>query len=68
MQEISITFRLAEAIRQSGMSQTTIANKLNVSQSTIAHYIKGDIMPSLETFAELCKILDLDANYVLCLK
>lgn len=68
MQEISITFRLAEAIHQSGMSQTTIANKLNVSQSTIAHYIKGDIMPSLETFAELCKILDLDANYVLCLK
>lgn len=68
MQEISITFRLAEAIRQSGMSQTAIANKLNVSQSTIAHYIKGDIMPSLETFAELCKILDLDANYVLCLK
>ena len=63
----SIHKRLAEEIKQSGMSQTEIAKALNIKQSTVAHYIKGDIMPSLDTLANLCKLLDLDANYILCI-
>lgn len=58
--------RLAQAIKQSGMSQTDIAKKINVTQSAIAHYVKGDILPALDTFANLCKILDIDTNYILC--
>ncbi|MDE6618749.1 MAG: helix-turn-helix domain-containing protein [Clostridiales bacterium] len=58
--------RIAEAIRQSGLTQTAIAKELNISQSTIAHYIKGDILPALDTFANLCKLLDIDTNYILC--
>ena len=42
---------LAEAIKQSGMKQTAIAKKLGISQQTISHYIKGDKMPALDTFA-----------------
>lgn len=61
-----IQTRLAEVIKQSGMKQTEIAKALNISQSAIAHYIKGDILPALDTFANLCKLLDLDANYILC--
>ncbi len=49
------------------MTQTDIAKALNITQSTIAHYLKGDISPSLDTFANLCKVLDADANYILCL-
>lgn len=60
--------RLIESIRQSGMTQTEIAEKLNVSQSNIAHYIRGDIMPALDTFANLCDILDVDPAYILCLE
>ncbi len=60
--------RLIESIRQSGMTQTEIAEKLNVSQSNIAHYIRGDIMPALDTFANLCAILDVDPAYILCLE
>lgn len=60
--------RLIESIRQSGMTQTEIAKKLNVSQSNIAHYIRGDIMPTLDTFANLCDILDVDPAYILCLE
>ncbi len=62
-----IKANLIEAIRQSGMTQTDIAKALNITQSTIAHYLKGDISPSLDTFANLCKVLDADANYILCL-
>ena len=59
--------KLAEAIKLSGISQTKIAQKLGVSQQTISHYLKGDIMPALDTFANLCKVLDYDSNDILCL-
>lgn len=58
--------RLKEAIKQSGMTQTELANRLNISQATVAQYLSGRAMPALDTFANLCKILDVDANYVLC--
>lgn len=61
-----IRARLTETIKQSGMSQTEMAKKLNITQSTIAHYLKGDILPALDTLANLCKLLDVDTNYILC--
>ncbi|MCI8499321.1 MAG: helix-turn-helix transcriptional regulator [Clostridia bacterium] len=60
--------RFIETIQQSDIKQTELAEKLNLTQSTIAHYIKGDILPALDTLANLCKILDVDANYILCLE
>ncbi len=60
--------RFIETIQQSDIKQTELAEKLNLTQSTIAHYIKGDILPALDTLANLCKILDVDANYMLCLE
>ena len=61
-----IQLRIAEIIKQSGMTQTALAKMLNVSQQTISHYIKGDKLPALDTFANLCKVLEVDTNYVLC--
>ena len=58
--------RLAEAIKQSGLSQTEIAARLRIRQSNVSHYIKGDKMPALDTLANLCKLLDVDTNYILC--
>ncbi len=57
--------RLAEHIKTCGMTQTAIAKRLNLSQSTIAHYVKGDIMPALDTFANLCVVLDVDPSEIL---
>lgn len=59
--------RLIEAIKHSGMSQTAIAKELGVSQQAISSYIKGQNLPALDTLANLCKLLDVDANYILCL-
>ena len=59
---------LVEAIKTSGMSQTEIAKKLNVKQPSVAKYLSGRAMPSLDTFANLCVILDLDANEILNIK
>lgn len=58
--------RLAETIKQSGMTQTAIAKALNVKPTQICSYIKGRKLPALDTLANLCKLLDLDANYILC--
>lgn len=61
-----IQARLAESIKQSGMSQTAIAKALNIKQQTIACYLAGKAMPALDTLANLCKLLDVDTNYILC--
>ena len=58
--------KLSEAIKNSGITQSELARRLNLRQSNISHYIKGDKMPSLDTFANICAILDLDANEILC--
>lgn len=63
-----IRVKLIEGIQQSGMTQTALAQKLGIRQQTISHYIKGNKMPALDTLANLCAILDLDANEILCLK
>lgn len=60
--------KLAEALRCSGLTQTEVARRLGVTQQSISHYVKGDKMPSLDTLANLCVILDLDANEILCVR
>ena len=58
---------LIEAIKQSGMTQVEIANKLNIKQPTVGQYLSGRAMPALDTFANLCKILDVSADDILCI-
>lgn len=59
--------KIEEAIRQSGLTQTAIAKQLGVSQQTIAQYLSGRAMPALDTFANFCIVLALDANDILCI-
>ena len=60
--------QLKEAIIRSGYTQTSIARQLGIKQQQISSYIHGKSFPSLDTLANLCKVLDLDANEILCLK
>ena len=62
-----IRTKLQKAIRQSGMTQTELAKKLNIYQSAVGQYLSGRAMPALDTFANLCKVLDLDPAEILCL-
>ncbi len=57
--------RIVEAITQSGISQTELARRLNVKQPTISQYLSGKVLPALDTFANLCRVLDIDPAYVL---
>lgn len=60
--------RLAEEIVNCGIPIAEIANKIGVSASMVTQYKTTDKLPSLETFAVLCKELDLSAEYILGIK
>ncbi|MDE6356140.1 MAG: helix-turn-helix domain-containing protein [Clostridia bacterium] len=60
--------RISDAIKTSGLTQTKLAEMLAVSPSCVAHYVKGDIMPSIPTFVDLCLLLDVDPADLLGLK
>ncbi len=63
-----ISKKLSEAIRQSGIKQTELAEKIGVRQQQISCYINGHTLPSLDTLSRLCTALDLDANEILCVE
>ena len=60
--------RLHEELTASGKSQTEIAQALEIKQQSAQQYLSGRALPSLDTFANLCEILELDPAYILCLK
>lgn len=57
--------RLSEELKNSGLTTIEIAKKIGVSPEMITQYKTTKKLPKLDTFAKLCKELDLDANYVL---
>ncbi len=60
--------RLREAIETSSLSKKELAERLNINPSTISRYLHDDKFPSIETFANLCEVLDVSADDILGLK
>ncbi len=60
--------KVSEAIKYCGRTQTEIAKAIGVSQATISDYVRKRKTPQIETLANLCQFLDLDANDVLCIQ
>ncbi len=63
--ELKITKNLKKEIESCGKTKTQIAKELGISKPTLSQYLSGRIMPSLPTFAKLCKIIDCSADYIL---
>lgn len=61
-----IRAKIIEAIKLSGMTQTALAKKIGVCQQAIGQYLYQNKLPALDTLANLCAVLDLDANDILC--
>lgn len=60
--------RLREAIQYSDLSQKELAEKLGINPSTVSKYMRLDKFPSIDTFANICLILDVSADEILGLK
>lgn len=67
MQSI-IKSRLKEELKSCGMTTVEIAARVGVSPEMITQYTTTDKLPSLTTFAKLCKELGLSADYILGLR
>lgn len=57
--------RLRDEIKNSKLSQRQIAEKLGINPSTVSKYIRQDKFPALDTFANLCQILDVSSDDIL---
>ncbi len=60
-----IKTRLREEIINSGLTTVEIAKRIGVSPEMVTQYCTTTKLPRLDTFAKLCKALDLSADYIL---
>ncbi|MBO5479938.1 MAG: helix-turn-helix transcriptional regulator [Clostridia bacterium] len=65
MENEIIKARLSEELKNSGLTTIEIAKRIGVSPEMVTQYRTTKKLPKLDTFAKLCKELDLDANYIL---
>jgi len=56
---------LREALCTSHITQKEIAERLGINPSTVSKYTRLNVFPALDTFAELCEILDVSADELL---
>ncbi len=60
--------RISEAIQASNYSQKEIAKLLNISESNITNWKKGQNLPSVDILYKLCILLNESADYLLGLE
>jgi len=61
----NIKERLNKEIEQGAITQQKLSENIDVTRQMVSSYKTTQKMPSLETFARICAVLKLDANYVL---
>ncbi len=60
--------RLKSELKSTNLTTVEIAKKVGVSPEMITQYVTTKKLPKLDTFAKLCRELDLSANYILGLE
>lgn len=60
--------RLSEELKNCNLTTIEIAKRVGVSPEMITQYSTTKKLPKLDTFAKICKELDLSANYILGLE
>ncbi len=65
MKAVEIGEKLRSAIKQSKHTKCEICSQLGIKRNALSRYLSGKELPALDTFANLCVLLDLDANEIL---
>lgn len=60
--------RLKEAFGRSGMTQVELARELGSKQGNVARWLNGAHTPSLPIMADMCKVLNVSADWLLGLE
>lgn len=65
MEKVSFGERLRECRAEKSLTQAQLAARLSVTQSTVGKYERGALQPNLEMLVQLCKVLEVSADYLL---
>lgn len=57
--------RLRESYYDSGMIATEVCRKANISRTCFYSWFNGIHQPDIDSFADLCKALNVSADYLL---
>ena len=60
--------RLQEEVKRSGITTKELADKVGISPEMITQYYTTKKLPRLDTFLQLCKALEVSADYLLGLE
>ncbi len=60
--------RLSQELKASNLTTIEIARRVGISPEMVTQYSTTKKLPKLDTFARICKELDLSANYILGLE
>ena len=60
-----IKARLREEIKRIGMTTVELARRVGVSSEMLTQYCTTKKLPRLDSFARLCQVLDVSADYIL---
>lgn len=66
--EETIKARLKEELKACGLTTVEISRRIGVSPEMVTQYTTTKKLPRLDTFARMCRELDLSAEYILCLR
>ena len=57
--------RLRTMMRQHGMSQRQLAERINVTEASMSRYVKGERMPRMNTVADMATALHTTSDFLL---
>jgi len=57
-----------QAVINSGIELTEIAKRSGICEKRLQNFMKLDLLPNMNTFANICEILDVSADDILGLK
>ncbi|MCH5164271.1 MAG: helix-turn-helix transcriptional regulator [Clostridiales bacterium] len=60
--------RLSQELKTCNLTTVEIAKRVGISPEMVTQYSTTKKLPKLDTFAKICKELDLSANYILGLE
>lgn len=60
----TINSRIAEIIKESGMSKTDFAKKVNVSQSHVSRMVSGETGVSDRTISDICRVFRVNEEWL----
>ncbi len=59
-----VGYRIRRERKKHHWTQEKLAEKIEISPSFLGHIERGDRIPSIETLAQLCRVLHVDMNVV----